>query len=119
MAEIVPADFVSAGDEGPYANATSASSSSARPVARSLTCGRDYEYRPDEWPYATGGSASSSSARPVTMPLTFGRDYEYRPEPFDSERLPITLSKEIQKFLRVANIIEREEPRVAYLCKGV
>ncbi|CAK7351703.1 unnamed protein product [Dovyalis caffra] len=39
------------------------------------------------------------------------------PEPFDSERLPPTLAGEIQKFLRVANLIESEEPRIAYLCR--
>jgi hypothetical protein len=39
------------------------------------------------------------------------------PEPFDSERLPPSLSREIQMFLRVANLIESEEPRIAYLCK--
>ncbi|KAJ6894038.1 callose synthase 8 isoform X1 [Populus alba x Populus x berolinensis] len=33
------------------------------------------------------------------------------PEPFDSERLPASLSREIQMFLRVANLIESEEPR--------
>lgn len=39
------------------------------------------------------------------------------PVPFDSERLPSNLTSHIQRFLRVANLIEREEPRVAYLCK--
>lgn len=39
------------------------------------------------------------------------------PEPFDSERLPPTLVREIQRFLRVANSIQIQEPRVAYLCK--
>lgn len=46
--------------------------------------------------------------------LTSGR--EHIPEPFNSERLPPTLASEIQKFLRVANLIEVEEPRVAYIC---
>ncbi|CAM8996972.1 unnamed protein product [Rhodiola kirilowii] len=39
------------------------------------------------------------------------------PEPFDSERLPVTLAPEIRKFLRVANMIEADEPRIAYLCR--
>ncbi|KAL9257814.1 putative callose synthase 8 [Drosera capensis] len=39
------------------------------------------------------------------------------PEPFDSERIPVDLGSEIRKFLRVANQIENEEPRVAYLCR--
>lgn len=41
----------------------------------------------------------------------------YHPEPFDSERLPPTLARDIQRFLRVANLIESAHPRVAYLCR--
>uniref|UniRef100_A0A0E0JXY2 1,3-beta-glucan synthase n=1 Tax=Oryza punctata TaxID=4537 RepID=A0A0E0JXY2_ORYPU len=37
---------------------------------------------------------------------------------FDSEKLPQTLVSEIRPFLRVANQIEHESPRVAYLCLG-
>ncbi|KAM0008139.1 hypothetical protein Hdeb2414_s0121g00803371 [Helianthus debilis subsp. tardiflorus] len=47
--------------------------------------------------------------------ITSGRDYV--PEPFDSEKLPVTLKSEIQRFLRVANLIDAQEPRVACLCK--
>jgi hypothetical protein len=36
---------------------------------------------------------------------------------FDSEKLPQTLVSEIRPFLRAANAIENENPRVAYLCK--
>ncbi|KAJ8755066.1 hypothetical protein K2173_016646 [Erythroxylum novogranatense] len=39
------------------------------------------------------------------------------PEPFDSERLPPTLARDIQRFLRVANLVQTEEPRIAYLCR--
>ncbi|XP_010552165.1 PREDICTED: putative callose synthase 8 [Tarenaya hassleriana] len=49
-----------------------------------------------------------------TRSLTFR---EHVPEPFDSERLPATLASEIQRFLRVANLVESEEPRIAYLCR--
>jgi hypothetical protein len=38
-------------------------------------------------------------------------------KPFDSEKLPPTLVSDIRPFLRVANQIEAESPRVAYLCK--
>ncbi|OIV92479.1 hypothetical protein TanjilG_02242 [Lupinus angustifolius] len=41
----------------------------------------------------------------------------YVPGPFDSERLPTIFASEIQRFLRVANLVGREEPRVAYLCR--
>ncbi|XP_040376431.1 putative callose synthase 8 [Oryza brachyantha] len=36
---------------------------------------------------------------------------------FDSEKLPQTLVSEIRPFLRVANQVEHESPRVAYLCR--
>lgn len=73
---------------------------------------------------STSTSAPSTSRRPYattnttsfTRSITSGR--EYVPEPFDSEKLPVTLVSEIQRFLRVANQIELEEPRVAYLCKS-
>lgn len=41
----------------------------------------------------------------------------YVVKPFDSEKLPSTLVSEIRPFLRVANQIEAESPRVAYLCE--
>ncbi|KAF3333291.1 putative callose synthase 8 [Carex littledalei] len=41
----------------------------------------------------------------------------YVVKPFDSEKLPSTLVSEIRPFLRVANQIEAESPRVAYLCR--
>ncbi|KAK3013532.1 hypothetical protein RJ639_008355 [Escallonia herrerae] len=72
----------------------------------------------------SGESSSSSSSRrayattnaiPFTRSITSGRDYV--PEPFDSEKLPVALASEIQRFLRVANLIELEQPRVAYLCR--
>lgn len=57
--------------------------------------------------------------RPITRYLTMGSgsDHNHVPEPFESERLPATLASKIQSFLRVANLIESEEPRIAYLCK--
>jgi hypothetical protein len=36
---------------------------------------------------------------------------------FDSEKLPQTLVTEIRPFLRAANQVEAENPRVAYLCE--
>ncbi|XP_074588343.1 LOW QUALITY PROTEIN: putative callose synthase 8 [Curcuma longa] len=42
---------------------------------------------------------------------------EYAPEPFDSEKIPPTLVSEVRRFLRVANQIEAESPRVAYICR--
>ncbi|GFQ05755.1 putative callose synthase 8 [Phtheirospermum japonicum] len=58
---------------------------------------------------------TTANTRHYTRSLTSGR--ENVPEPFDSEKLPITLVSEIQRFLRVANQIEIDEPRVAYLCR--
>ncbi|XP_042472320.1 putative callose synthase 8 [Zingiber officinale] len=42
---------------------------------------------------------------------------DYAPEPFDSEKIPPTLVSEVRRFLRVANQIEAESPRVAYICR--
>lgn len=56
----------------------------------------------------------TTDTRPVTRLLTAGYGFA---EPFESERLPASLASEIQRFLRVANLIEVEEPRIAYLCK--
>lgn len=39
------------------------------------------------------------------------------PEPFDSERVPVTLGTDIRRFLRVANRVEPNDPRIAYLCE--
>ncbi|KAL6506932.1 putative callose synthase 8 [Orobanche hederae] len=59
---------------------------------------------------------TTSNTRHFARSITSGgRDSV--PEPFDSEKLPVTLVSEIQRFLRVANQIEIDEPRVAYLCR--
>ncbi|VVA18902.1 PREDICTED: callose synthase [Prunus dulcis] len=57
--------------------------------------------------------------RPITRSITMGTGSEHNhvPEPFESERLPASLASEIQRFLRVANLIESDEPRIAYLCR--
>ncbi|KAK4256006.1 hypothetical protein QN277_008927 [Acacia crassicarpa] len=68
--------------------------------------------------YYEVGESSSSSRPNVTLAITEGPSHrDDVPEPFDSERLPTVFASEIQRFLRVANLIEREEPRVAYLCR--
>lgn len=71
-----------------------------------------YNYNRD---YRQHDEQSSTMASSLTRSLTSGR--EHVSERFDSERLPATLASEIQKFLRVANLIDNEEPRIAYLCK--
>lgn len=58
-----------------------------------------------------------STSRSITVSSKVGYDDDHVPEPFESERLPPTLDAEIRRFLRVANLIERKEPRIAYLCK--
>ena len=63
-----------------------------------------------------GYGSNNNGAKSFYMKsITSGRDYV--PEPFDSEKLPVTLRSEIQRFLRVANLIDAQEPRVACLCK--
>ncbi|XP_042489726.1 putative callose synthase 8 isoform X2 [Macadamia integrifolia] len=60
-----------------------------------------------------GGSSSSNASRPITRSRTVG----YVPEPFDSEKLPQFLISEVRPLLRVANQLEKENPRVAHLCR--
>ena len=60
----------------------------------------------------------SGNRNPFTRSITYGRYRDSVHEPFDSEKLPVSLVSEIQKFLRVANLIEIEQPRVAYLCES-
>lgn len=63
-----------------------------------------------------GSDHNSNGTTPYYMKsITSGRDYV--PEPFNSEKLPVTLKSDIQRFLRVANLIDAQEPRVACLCK--
>ncbi|XP_074319213.1 putative callose synthase 8 isoform X1 [Silene latifolia] len=59
-----------------------------------------------------GDGEGSYSTRSIT-----NFEHNYVPEAFESERLPLTLASGIRRFLRVANQIEIEEPRVAYLCR--
>ncbi|KAF3442292.1 hypothetical protein FNV43_RR16208 [Rhamnella rubrinervis] len=60
---------------------------------------------------------ASTSRSITTVSCGVDDDEDHVPEPFESERLPTTLAAEIQRFLRVANLVEREEPRIAYLCR--
>nr|GEV30185.1 putative callose synthase 8 [Tanacetum cinerariifolium] len=63
-----------------------------------------------------GSNHNGNGSKPLyTRSITSGRDYV--PGPFDSEKLPVTLKSEIQRFLRVANLIDAQEPRVACLCR--
>nr|CAN75163.1 hypothetical protein VITISV_025146 [Vitis vinifera] len=39
------------------------------------------------------------------------------PEPFDSERVPVTIGTDIRGFLRVENRVEPDDPRIANLCR--
>lgn len=60
-------------------------------------------------------SPERTTGHQFTRSLTFREHVSS--EPFDSERLPATLASEIQRFLRIANLVESEEPRIAYLCE--
>ncbi|PIA33973.1 hypothetical protein AQUCO_03900091v1 [Aquilegia coerulea] len=60
---------------------------------------------------------ASSSSKSLKKSIIRSRTVGYVPEPFDSEKLPPTLISDIRPFLRVANQIELEWPRVAYLCR--
>ncbi|XP_068662809.1 putative callose synthase 8 [Aristolochia californica] len=60
------------------------------------------------------GSDANSLPPPITRSITAGP--VATGHPFNSEQLPPTLLS-IRQFLRVANQIEREFPRAAYLCR--
>ncbi|XP_024028224.1 putative callose synthase 8 [Morus notabilis] len=62
---------------------------------------------------------ASSSSITVSSEIVLDQQQQHQsvPEPFDSERLPQTVAAEIQRFLRVANLVEIDEPRVAFLCR--
>ncbi|PON83360.1 Glycosyl transferase [Trema orientale] len=63
----------------------------------------------------------ADEAGPSSSSITISSGIDHHthsvPEPFESERVPPTLAAEIQRFLRVANLVEIDEPRVAFLCR--
>ncbi|XP_057451528.1 putative callose synthase 8 isoform X2 [Lotus japonicus] len=69
--------------------------------------------------FEQGESSTARSHDPlaITSVSNSGGDVGYVPGPFDSERLPTVFASEIERFLRVANLVGKEEPRVAYLCR--
>lgn len=76
----------------------------------------------DDIHFEQGETSTSTSRATPRVNLAITRDssgnVDYVPGPFDSERLPTIFASEIQRFLRVANLVGREEPRVAYLCES-
>lgn len=68
----------------------------------------------EEGESSKNGIRNSKKTRFRTVPISIKIPI---PEPFESEKLPPTLVSDIRKFLRVANQIEFESPRVAYLCR--
>lgn len=57
----------------------------------------------------------TNTSRALTTSTSTSHDTS--PEPFDSERVPVTLGTDIRSFLRVANRVEPHDPRIAYLCR--
>ncbi|RVW84865.1 putative callose synthase 8 [Vitis vinifera] len=57
----------------------------------------------------------TNTTRALTTSTSTSHDTS--PEPFDSERVPVTLGTDIRSFLRVANRVEPHDPRIAYLCR--
>ena len=72
----------------------------------------------DDIHFERGETSTARHHFPLAITDGSSSSAEYVPGPFDSERLPTVFASEIQRFLRVANLVEREEPRVAYLCES-
>ncbi|XVF79206.1 hypothetical protein PTKIN_Ptkin14bG0201900 [Pterospermum kingtungense] len=80
------------------------------------------EPRRDKQRVVSHGDHDGEGNTGVPRSLTYGESSSsgsggYVSEVFNSERLPPTLASEIQRFLRVANMLEWRAPRVAYLCR--
>ncbi|URE49456.1 callose synthase, partial [Musa troglodytarum] len=82
---------------------------SPRPIRAGLAMAN--EIVPAEGP--SDPPSMTSSMPSVRRP----RAPQYSPAPFDSEKVPPTLVADVRRFLRVANQIESESPRVAYHCR--
>ncbi|KAM0839639.1 hypothetical protein ACQ4PT_060186 [Festuca glaucescens] len=64
-----------------------------------------------------GGGAASSLSSGAADPTGASGGGGASAQRFDSERLPPTLVQQVQPLLRVANLLDGETPRVAYLCR--
>uniref|UniRef100_A0A1D1XHW2 Putative callose synthase 8 n=2 Tax=Anthurium amnicola TaxID=1678845 RepID=A0A1D1XHW2_9ARAE len=61
--------------------------------------------------------SSHRGLRTPGRPLATSRTVGHVRLPFDSEKVPLTLVQVVRPFLRVANQIEADSPRAAYLCR--
>ncbi|KAL5989975.1 hypothetical protein ACLOJK_010870 [Asimina triloba] len=68
-------------------------------------------------PIVVVAESSAGQSRASRRPLPRSRTAGYAPRSFDSENIPSSLVADIRRFLRVANQIEIESPRAAYLCR--
>ncbi|XP_039040472.1 putative callose synthase 8 isoform X1 [Hibiscus syriacus] len=77
--------------------------------------------RPEKRPVVYREEEEGEGTKGVIRSITYGESSSssggYVPEVFNSESLPSNLASEIQRFLRVANMLEWKAPRVAYLCR--
>ena len=72
----------------------------------------------DDIHFEHGETSTARHHFPLAITDDSSSSADYAPGPFDSERLPTAFTSETQRFLHVANLVGREEPRVAYLCEG-
>ena len=72
----------------------------------------------DDIHFEHGETSTARQHFPLAITDGSSSSADYVLGPFDSERLPTAFASEIQRFLRVANLVGKEKPCVAYLCES-
>ena len=72
----------------------------------------------DDIHFEHGETSTARHHFPLAITDGSSSSADYVLGPFDSERLSTAFASEIPRFLRVANLVGRKEPHIAYLCES-